>query len=155
MRAGMLKPVPSPAMGGPSGLAEDDPALQTYRCLHLILNAAELDSLVPCSIVESVRLLAAAGHSRHYPQLSIASLDLLHVLHEKKMGQVDGDITPETAAFDAFWSGCWMKIVEGMAEAAEKSSDSVSNLYTVQVIGIISILRSLLLTLTFYFSIRL
>jgi hypothetical protein len=126
MRAGMLKPVPSPAMGGPSGLAEDDPALQTYRCLHLILNATELDSLVPCSIVESVRLLAAAGHSRHYPQLSIASLDLLHVLHEKKIGQVDGDIAPETAAFDAFWSGCWMKIVEGMAEAAEKSSDSVS-----------------------------
>jgi hypothetical protein len=155
MRAGMLKPVPSPAMGGPSGLAEDDPALQIYRCLHLILNSAELDSLVPCSIVESVRLLAAAGHSRHYPQLSIASLDLLHVLHEKKIGQVDEGIAPDTAAYDAFWSGCWMKIVEGMAEAAEKSPDSVSNLYAVQVVGVISILRALLITLTLYCSIRL
>jgi hypothetical protein len=153
-RAGMLKPIPSAAMGGPSGLAEDDPALQAYRSLHLLINTAELDGVLPCSVVESVRLLAAAGHSRRYPQLSIASLDLLHVLHEKKIALIDKDSLPDTTpAFDAFWSGCWMKIVEGMAEAAEKSSDSVSKLPIGHEV-IVSRVDSCFLLLTLNCSIR-
>lgn len=127
-RAGMLKPLPPAATGGPSGLAEDDPALQTYRSLHLIINAEELAAKVPCSIVESVRFLAAAGQNRKYPQLSIASLDLLHVLHEKQIARIDPNLSPDAVASDPFWGSCWRKIVEGMAEAAEKSSDSVSKL---------------------------
>jgi hypothetical protein len=122
-RAGALNPVPS---GGSSALAEDDPALQCYRSLHLLLNTRELDNKVPCSIVASLRSLVAAGGKRQYPQLSTACLDLLSILYEKKTisnGEEEGhDRSPESM----FWSTCWRKIIEGIAEAAEFSTDTVS-----------------------------
>ena len=118
-RGGALKPI---AAHGPSGLPEDDPALQCYRSLHLMLNTRELDENIPCSISSSLRSLITAGGRRNYAQLSIASLDLLDTLREKKQEAAAGK---EPRLPDIFWSGCWRKIVEAIAEAAELAVDSV------------------------------
>jgi Sec7 domain len=122
-RAGSLKPLP---VGAPTGLAEDDPALQCYRSLYLLLNTPELDRKIPCSIVTSLRSLVAAGGRRRYPQLSIACLDLLSMLHEKKITLGGNDGEADEMAIALFWKTCWRKIIEGIAEAAELSTDTVS-----------------------------
>lgn len=123
-RGGALKPI---SKQGPSGLPEDDPALQCYRSLHLLLNSNGLDEKIPCSVVWSLRCLIAAGGRRNYAQLSIASLDLLDTLHGKKLRAAEKRIEalPDGAIADPFWSTCWRKIVEGIAEAAELSVDTV------------------------------
>jgi hypothetical protein len=119
------KPIVRAPRGAASpGLAEDDPAIKSYRSLHLLLNTSDLDSKIPFAVVDSLRLLVAGGDTRHYPQLAIASLDLLHLLHEKqtttlieKKGAENGEV---------FWNVFWRKIVEAMAEAAERPRYSVS-----------------------------
>jgi hypothetical protein len=122
MRGSSLKPIRSRDGGSSSALPEDDVALQCYRSLHLILNTKELEKKVPYYVADSIRILVSAGERRNYPQLSIATLDLLGIFFEKKIAFIDG-----MSAADAtkFWASCWRKIVEGFAEASERSSDAV------------------------------
>jgi hypothetical protein len=121
-RGSQLKPISSGYDGSGSTLSEDDPALQCYRTLHLLLSTKELQSKVPCSILWSLRNLVAAGGRRNYTQLSIASLDLLDILHEKKLLNFS-----EAGMSDSqsFWSTCWRNIMDAIAEAAELSTDTV------------------------------
>ena len=81
-RGCVLKPILSQA--GTSGLVEDDPTLQTYRSLRLLMNLTDLDPKLPCAVLQSARLLVAAGDTRNCPHLSIAALVLLLAFHEKK-----------------------------------------------------------------------
>ncbi|KAL7574859.1 hypothetical protein ACA910_010694 [Epithemia clementina (nom. ined.)] len=97
-------------------LDEHDPAVQTYRALHLLLNSPGLESSIPCHLIDCLRTLVAAGDTRHYPQLCMASLDLLQLLNQKKVRLLD-DQSAETA--ELFCTSCWRRIVEAMAEAAE------------------------------------
>ena len=120
-RGGALKPI---SAHSPSGLAEDDPALQCFRSLHLLLHNKDLADKIPCAIVGSLRSLIVAGGRRNYAQLSIASLDMLDILRERKLEAVAKGST----LTESFWPGCWRKIVEGIAEAAEQSVDSVRTL---------------------------
>jgi Sec7 domain len=125
-RGAMRKPVVAYQSKGQSVLAEDDPALQAYRSVHFMLNSVELGNRLPWTIIDSIRTLIVAGETRRYPQLSIAALDLLSILHEKKLATL-GDVDPDSLEVnDPFWSSFWRKIVETIAEAAEKSSDWVS-----------------------------
>ena len=125
-RGGKLKPVrvnelKSRAVGG--GISEDDPVLQSYRSLHHLLHADELDAKIPNELAESVCLLVRAGQLRNYPQLSMASLDLLPLLIEKRINALESMPNSDTIAA-GFWTDCWRRCVEGMAAAAELSSDS-------------------------------
>ena len=113
-RGSMLKPLEAQS---PRGLPEDDTALQSYRALHLLLHTEDLSTKVPWTVVWSLRCLVAAGSRRHYGQLSMASLDLLGVLHEKTTSVATEDCS--------FWTSGWTKIVEGIAEAAELANDTV------------------------------
>jgi len=102
-------------------LAEDDPSLQAFRSLHLILHAVELkDSLQAYrwpQIVRSVRSLVEAGERGHCPKLSIAGLDLLHVLHTRmETLAAKGD-----SAESQHLLSCWVPILEAICEPAEKS----------------------------------
>jgi hypothetical protein len=125
---GMSKPVISHGSQVSAPLPENDPAYQGYRTAHLILNTEDLDKRVPCSIVDALKALVEAGQNRAYPQLSIASLDLLHTLHEKKINSLQTEsFSDENAAL--FWSGCWRETVAVMAEAAELSSDTVRSAF--------------------------
>lgn len=122
-RGGALKPIPR---SGAGGLADDDPALHCYRTLHLLLNNRELDNRIPCSIVSSLRSLVVAGGRRRYPQLSTACLDLLSILHEKKVTAEQSSTESDIVLKTSFWTTCWRKIIEGISEAAELSTDAVS-----------------------------
>jgi len=100
-------------------LAEDDPSLQAFRSLHLILHAVELkDSLrvdqYP-QIVRSVRCLVEAGERGSCPKLSIAGLDLLQVLHTRMESMVVKDGESEHLL------KCWRPIIDAIQEPAEKS----------------------------------
>ena len=114
-RGALRKPLPAFPRSGQS-LPDDDPSLQVYRSIHLILNTREIDSTVPWSFLTSIQSLVAAGDRRHYSQLSIASLDMLSMIHEKGI----------TEKADVFCTTPWRLVVETIARAAEQSSDPVS-----------------------------
>ena len=128
-RGGQLPPLDVDGMTGEATLAEDDPALQGYRSLHLMLNTEEVRIIMPYSVVESVHAIIASGERRRCSQLSIAGLDLLqnflehrgnHILElqsEKKIGD---------DAVDEFYTACWKRSLEIMATAAESCALSVS-----------------------------
>lgn len=104
-----------------SSLAEDDVALQCYRSLHLVLNTEELAPRVPYGVALSLQLLVSAGEKRRYSQLCVASLDLLRLLHEKKIALID---TMSDGGIEQFWTSCWRKIVEALAETSATASDA-------------------------------
>lgn len=129
-RGGQLPPINTMGLVEHATLAEDDPALQAYRSLHLILNTDEVRDKVPHVVVSSLSSIINAGESRHCPQLSVAGLDLLHNFLEvrgsrfialKEENKID-DISLET-----FWSECWRPALEVTAGAAEAGGTSVSN----------------------------
>jgi hypothetical protein len=105
------------------GLPEDDPSLQAYKSLHLLLNTSDLDAKTPVGVLESLRLLIATGDLRSYPQLCIATLDLIHLLNEKKTESMKSDTNELTGKM---WHASWRRIVEAIAEAAERPRYSVS-----------------------------
>lgn len=100
-------------------LAEDDPSLQTFRSLHLILHAAELKNALRIErwpqIVRSVRCLVEAGERGQCPKLSIAGLDLLQVLHTRMDSIAAKDGEPQHLL------NVWLPILEAISEPAEKS----------------------------------
>ena len=106
-----------------SVLDEHDPAVQTYRALHLLLNSADLESSIPCNLIDCLRTLVAAGDTRNYPQLCMASLDLLQLLNQKKVLVLNAESVQST---EHFCTTCWREIVGAMAEAAEHPRFSVS-----------------------------
>lgn len=125
IRGGMRNPIQN-AVGKHAELSDDDPALQSYRSIHTLLTTDDVDKKVPCSIVASLRALVSAGDTRRYGQLSLASLDLLHLLLEKKVSAVLDNSALSDETIEVFWTSCWRQTIEGIAEAADKSSDSVS-----------------------------
>jgi len=100
-------------------LAEDDPSLQSFRALHLILHAVELKNVLQVDqwpqIVKSVRCLVEAGERGHCPKLSIAGLDLLQVLHSRMESITATPSKPQGSL------SCWMPLLEAISEPAEKS----------------------------------
>lgn len=124
-RGGYLKPVPYNEIEGRPAFTDDDPALQAYRSLHLLLSTDELLKTVPLSVIDSLRMLVVAGEKRHYSQLSIATLDLLPPFLEKRKAALED----KESATDVSWALCWRTVVEGIAEAVERSSDTVSSLF--------------------------
>ena len=113
------------------GLAQDDPALQSYRSLHLLLNAPELRDVLPLNAVRSIRAVIIAGERARFPKLSIAGLDLLYVLHtmvesrtQPKEQRSNGEANAATK--DEVWVTCWLPNLEAIAEAGRLSMFSVS-----------------------------
>lgn len=100
-------------------LAEDDPSLQAFRSLHLILHAVELKDHLQVyrwpQIVRSVRSLVEAGERGYCPKLSIAGLDLLQVLHTRMETLVINESNPQHLVQG------WVPILEAIREPAEKS----------------------------------
>ena len=105
-------------------LAEDDPSLQAFRSLHLILHAVELKDTLQVhrwpQIVRAVRCLVEAGERGDCPKLSIAGLDLLQVLHTRMESLVITEGNSENLVQG------WVPILEAISEPAEKSRNGVS-----------------------------
>ena len=103
-------------------LSDDDPALQAFRCMHLIIHSVELREVVPLEIINSVKSLVSGGEKQHCPKLSLAGLDLLLVLHTRlhvlSTNNSDSDETGRV------FNTLWMSIIEGIAEASDSQYTS-------------------------------
>ena len=119
-----------PSPNSPGILADDDPSLQAFRSLHLLLHANELKDSVPPNVVTSIRCLVEAGERANSARLSIAGLELLQVLHlrlESSLG-VQTNNGRNQSMSDAERKGLaiyWLPILEALAEPAEKSRNVV------------------------------
>ena len=108
-----------PSRDNLGSLAEDDPSLQAFRSLHLMLHADELKNVVPYEVVKSIRSLVEAGERGHCPKLSIAGLDLLQLIHTRMESLV---LQKESERL----LRCWNPAIDAVAEPAEKSRNGVS-----------------------------
>ena len=129
-RGGQLPPINTVGLVEHVTLAEDDPAFQAYRSLHLMLNTEEVRDKVPHLVVRSLRHVIDAGESRGCYQLSIAGLDLLHNFLEQRGGRflsLKEKKKIDDVSMEAFWSECWRPSLETMAHAGEAAGSSVSS----------------------------
>ena len=108
-----------PSRDNLGSLAEDDPSLQAFRSLHLMLHAEELKDIVPYGVVKSIRSLVEAGERGHCPKLSIAGLDLLQLIHTRMESLVVQNESERLLL-------CWNPTIDAVAEPAEKSRNVVS-----------------------------
>ena len=100
-------------------LSDDDPALQAFRSIHLMLRSNELRDVVPFRIVHCIRTLIKGGERNNCPKLSIAGLDLLSLLHARLQALISRSCDNRNEDDVVFWANCWLSIVEGMAEASD------------------------------------
>jgi hypothetical protein len=112
------------------GLSDDDPALQAYRSIHLMLHAQELQRSVPFTVTQSINALIVSGEKGGCPKLCMAALDLLHVLHnrlEVLILKADSEKSTDTLSGGDgdLWVDCWVPVLEGIADAVQHSSDPV------------------------------
>jgi len=101
----------------PGCVVEDDPSLQAFRSLHLILHSPELKDTVPYECVKAIRCLVEAGERASAPKLSVAGLDLLQVLHTK-MELLATKEDPDRLL------KCWLPTLTAISEPAEKSRNA-------------------------------
>eukprot|EP00554_Chaetoceros_debilis_P014618 CAMPEP_0194126666 /NCGR_PEP_ID=MMETSP0150-20130528/60105_1 /TAXON_ID=122233 /ORGANISM="Chaetoceros debilis, Strain MM31A-1" /LENGTH=1558 /DNA_ID=CAMNT_0038820539 /DNA_START=463 /DNA_END=5139 /DNA_ORIENTATION=- len=99
-------------------LLDDDPALQVFRCLHLMLRSNELRDAVPFRIVSCIRTLVLGGELNNCPKLSIAGLDLLSLLHARLQTVISQSLEKNERKDILCWAKYWLSIMEGMAEAS-------------------------------------
>lgn len=103
-------------------LAEDDPSLQAFRSLHLILHAVELKDALGFDswpqIIRSIRSLMQAGERGRCPKLSIAGLDLLQVLNSRMDPIQAKDDRSQHLLI------CWRPVLEAISDPAENSRNS-------------------------------
>jgi Sec7 domain len=129
-RGASLPPLPPAIPGRPAeGLAEDDPSLQAYRSLHMMLTSSEIKHQVPSVVGACIQMLVVTGDRRNCSKLSIAGLDLLQVLSS----QIEtAAIEKEQAGyFDKnsrldYWKSNWVPVIESVATASKMSPNPVS-----------------------------
>jgi hypothetical protein len=107
------------------GLSEEDPALNTYRSIHIILNAHDLKYSVPFPVVRGVRSLILSGERGSCSKLSIAGLDILFILHNLFKQRADEVALAAEDDSDP-WVHWWISVIEGIAEAGKTSKFGVS-----------------------------
>jgi len=119
-----LPPISSTYIGRSVGLADDDPSIQVYRSLHYLLNVSETKTQVPSIVGHCIYSLVVTGDRRNCAKLSIAGLDLLHVLSNLIEGaaitrEKESEFTMETQ--DYFWTKNWLPVIENVASASRLS----------------------------------
>lgn len=121
----LFPPISSTYVGRSVGLADDDPSIQVYRSLHYLLNVSEAKSQVPSSIANCISILVVSGDERNCPKLSIAGLDLLHVLSSLVEAEAVFKEEESQETRDAFWKDCWLPVIESVANASRLSPNPV------------------------------
>jgi hypothetical protein len=125
----VARPIRNRDATGKAAFSDDDPALQTYRAAHLLIHTGDLALRAPLSILDSLRTLVQVGEQRHYGQLGIASLDMMHLLLDKRLTSLQIDAGEGKVPASDFWGTWWRRIVEEISDAAELSSDTVRLVY--------------------------
>jgi hypothetical protein len=125
---------------GAGVLCDDDPALQAFRCIHLMLRSHELRDAVPFRIVHSIRTLIKSGEQNNCPKLSIAGLDLLSLLHARLQSLISRSSENKNDDDIVFWANCWLSIVEGMADASNSKYPVSVSWLALQISLLLSVL---------------
>mmetsp|Transcript_15238 Transcript_15238/g.37592 ORF Transcript_15238/g.37592 Transcript_15238/m.37592 type:complete len:1844 (-) Transcript_15238:106-5637(-) len=124
-RGGSLPPARQPDGSSNSiGLADDDPSLQAFRSLHYLLNVSDAKSDVPTAVSSLIQHLVVSGDRRKCPKLSIAGLDLLHVLNS--LTEESAILKERTSGFDVesryvYWKTNWLPVLDSIASSARLS----------------------------------
>jgi len=100
-----------------NNLSDDDPALQAFRCMHLVLHSTELRDVIPFHVVHCVRSLIRGGERQNCPKLCLAGLDLLLLLLTRLHLMVN--ISTNLTEGQNIWNTYWIPLIEGMAEASD------------------------------------
>jgi len=118
--------------GRSSALSEDDPALQAFRSIHLLLHSEILTNVVPLKVVYCIRALISGGEKQNCPKLSIAGLDLLLLLHTRlqrpssdKAAKAKHFKTNKSISNDNTRLKFWVPVLQGIAEAGESVVSNV------------------------------
>lgn len=112
------------AENGISSWSDDDPPIQAFRCMHILLHSHELRESIPHSIVWCIRTLISNSIESFSPKLGVAALDLLSVLHARLDTNMHFSKDHDE---DSTCTKSWLAVVDGMAEGSN-SSDSVSQI---------------------------
>jgi len=121
-----LQPISSRDTERSVGLADDDPSIQVYRSLHYLLNVSEAKTKVPSIIGDCIYSLVVTGDKRNYAKLSIAGLDLLHVLSnliESSAIAYEKESHPTTELRGLFYKKNWLPVIENLAKASRLNSN--------------------------------
>ena len=104
-------------------LDADDPALISFRSLHILLHSPELKSSIPFEVVKTIETLIQCGEERCHSQLAVASLDLLLVLHSR-LGNLMTDRGDKRKS--DILVNFWISVLDSMKEASRRSPFTVS-----------------------------
>lgn len=102
------------------GLEEDDPSLQSFRSLHLMLHEEELGNSIPFGVVDCITLLVERGEKGNCSKLVNASLDLLFVFHRRL--ELTMDMLQKDTHFKSIWVNSWLATLKGISRTASESS---------------------------------
>ncbi|KAI2505705.1 Sec7 domain [Fragilaria crotonensis] len=116
-----------------SGLSDDDPGLQAYRSLHLILNVPELRDRLPPSLADAISSLVARTSFVGCTKLSLASLDLLHI-YQSRLEHIICESAKLSDIFNEELVGKWTHALDAVAEAAWGSRDSIVRSHAMSII---------------------
>jgi hypothetical protein len=128
-RGASLPPLPPTPVGRPAaGFAEDDPSLQAYRSIHLLLNSSETKDQVPSVVGACIQMLVVTGDRRNCSKLSIAGLDLLQVLSSRI--ETTAIETENSGMFNDdsrlhYWKSNWIPVIESVSTASRMSPNPV------------------------------
>ena len=119
-------------VGRNNNLSEDDPALQAFRSIHLLLHSEILKNVVPLKVVHCIRALISGGEKQQCPKLSIAGLDLLLLLHTRLQRptpcailNLESSDTGVPKFGDDNKLNFWVPVLQGISEAGESNFSNV------------------------------
>ena len=127
-----------------SGLSDDDPGLQAYRSLHLIVGVPELRDRLPPFLADVISTLVARTAYVGCTKLSLASLDLLHV-YQSRLESMICESAKHSDILNEVLVGKWTHALDAVAQAAWGSRDSVSFPLTLIVFQMLTDLKLTLL----------
>jgi hypothetical protein len=123
-RGASLPPLPPTSVG----FAEDDPSLQAYRSIHLLLNSSETKDQVPSVVGTCIQMLVVTGDRRKCSKLSIAGLDLLQILSSRiettAIENENSSIFNDDSRLD-YWKTNWIPVIESVATSSRMSPNPV------------------------------
>jgi len=107
---------------GIENLSNDDPSLYAFRCLQFLLHSPDLKDAVPFDVVNVIQAIITSGDDKACPQLSVAALDLLLVLHSR-LGvlMINSSVRPDVNDGDCFWLKYWLPVLNCMSDVVEHS----------------------------------
>mmetsp|Transcript_15948 Transcript_15948/g.23458 ORF Transcript_15948/g.23458 Transcript_15948/m.23458 type:complete len:1647 (+) Transcript_15948:145-5085(+) len=115
------------------GLAEDDPGINIYRSLYLMLHAPELKSAMPVALTEPILALVRSTDIVGCSKLCLAGVDLLHKLQSLFEEQVCTSLTSNEVA-DEMQVAMWKEVLNCISNTARESLNSIVRSHAISIL---------------------